>query len=105
VRIDFVNEVAKILSIKRRDLIEKDVILHQIISDLSKDDFFAGNFLFKGGTCLVKCYFGYLRFSEDIDFTGKTRAFSTRSRRRKSEHTRDTERKGQGIAHTGRNES
>ncbi len=70
-RIDFVNEVARILDIKRKDLIEKDLILHQILVDLSTDRFFAPNFLFKGGTCLIKCYFGYLRFSEDIDFTWK----------------------------------
>jgi len=51
VRADFVNEVAKILDIKRRDLIEKDRILHQILFDLSGDRFFAANVLFKGGTC------------------------------------------------------
>lgn len=68
-RADFVNEVARILDIKRKDLIEKGLILHQILTDLSKDEFFAPNFLFKGGTCLIKSYFGYLRFSEDIDFT------------------------------------
>jgi len=71
VRADFANEVARVLDIKRRDLIEKDLILHQILTDLSQDKFFAENFLFKGGTCLIKCYFGYLRFSEDIDFTWK----------------------------------
>jgi len=70
-RADFVNEVAKILDIKRKDLIEKDLILHQILFDLSGDRFFAANVLFKGGTCLIKSYFGYLRFSEDIDFTWK----------------------------------
>lgn len=70
-RADFVNEAGKILNIKRRDLIEKDLILHQILSDLSNDNFFSANFLFKGGTCLIKAYFGYLRFSEDIDFTWK----------------------------------
>ena len=76
-RADFVNEVARVLKIGRRDLVEKDFILHQILSDLSKDGFFAPNFLFKGGTCLIKCYFGYLRFSEDIDFTWKDQtAFS-----------------------------
>jgi predicted nucleotidyltransferase component of viral defense system len=53
-RADFVNEVARILDIKRRDLIEKDLILHQILADLSQDKFFAPNFLFKGGTCLIK---------------------------------------------------
>ncbi|GAH94967.1 unnamed protein product, partial [marine sediment metagenome] len=29
------------------------------------------NFLFKGGSCLITCYLGYYRFSEDIDFTWK----------------------------------
>jgi len=47
VRTDFVNQVAAILGIKRRDLIEKDLILHQILSDLSKDAFFGPNFLMK----------------------------------------------------------
>jgi predicted nucleotidyltransferase component of viral defense system len=69
VRIDFVNDVALKLGIERKDLIEKDVILHQILSDLSNDTFFSTNFVFKGGTCLIKCYYGYIRFSEDIDFT------------------------------------
>ncbi len=35
-RADFVNEVARILDIKRKDLIEKDLILHQILFDLSR---------------------------------------------------------------------
>jgi predicted nucleotidyltransferase component of viral defense system len=68
---DFVNEVARIFSIERKDLIEKDFILHQILLDLSKSKFFSENFSFKGGTCLIKCYLGYFRFSEDIDFTWK----------------------------------
>jgi predicted nucleotidyltransferase component of viral defense system len=71
VRIDFVNEAARLLRVKRRELIEKDIILHQTLLDLSKNEFFAPNFIFKGGTCLIKSYFGYLRFSEDIDFTWK----------------------------------
>ena len=75
-RADFVNEVAKVLKIDRKDLIEKDLILHQILTDLSQDKFFADNFLFKGGTCLIKCYFGYVRFSEDIDFTWKDQSTS-----------------------------
>lgn len=70
-RADFVNEVARILDIKRKDMIEKELILHQILFDLSSDRFFTENVLFKGGTCLIKSYFGYLRFSEDIDFTWK----------------------------------
>jgi predicted nucleotidyltransferase component of viral defense system len=69
VRVDFVNEVARALKIGRRDLVEKDIVLHQMLTDLSHDGFFSENFVFKGGTCLIKCYFGYMRFSEDIDFT------------------------------------
>jgi len=71
VRADFVNEVARVLNIGRRDLVEKDLILHEILTDLSEDNFFSDSFLFKGGTCLIKCYFGYVRFSDDIDFTWK----------------------------------
>jgi predicted nucleotidyltransferase component of viral defense system len=82
-RADFVNEVAMVLSIERKDLIEKDLILHQILTDLSKDGFFASNFLFKGGTCLIKSYFGYRRFSEDVDFTWKNQTkFSRMSQKR-----------------------
>jgi predicted nucleotidyltransferase component of viral defense system len=67
----FVDEVARTQNVKRADLIEKDLILHQVLLDLSKNKFFHGNFAFKGGTCLAKCYLDYFRFSEDIDFTWK----------------------------------
>ena len=70
-RKDFVNEVSRVHKIERTDMIEKDLILHQILSDLSKNSFFSENFIFKGGTCLIKHYLGYFRFSEDIDFTWK----------------------------------
>ena len=70
-RKDFVNEVARTQNVKRADLIEKDLILHQVLFDLSKNTFFHDNFAFKGGTCLAKCYLDYFRFSEDIDFTWK----------------------------------
>jgi len=36
--------VARFLKISRRDLIEKDLILHQILAGLSQDNFFAENF-------------------------------------------------------------
>ena len=45
-RKDFVNEVAKIQNIKRTDLIEKDLILHQVLFDLSKNKFFHNNFAY-----------------------------------------------------------
>jgi predicted nucleotidyltransferase component of viral defense system len=81
-RREFVNEVASIQNIKRTDLIEKDLILHQVLIDLSKNFFFRDNFAFKGGTCLAKCYLDYFRFSEDIDFTWKNqRVFEGKSQK------------------------
>lgn len=65
---DFAEEINRILGIEKAGLIEKDLILHQLLLDLSKDGF-GDNFLFKGGTCLIKHYLGYYRFSEDADFT------------------------------------
>lgn len=65
----FIEEIGRVMEFPRLDLIEKDMILHHILSVLSRDEFFSGNFLFKGGTCLIKSYLGYFRFSEDIDFT------------------------------------
>jgi predicted nucleotidyltransferase component of viral defense system len=68
-RKDFIDGISEALRIGRKELIEKDLILHQVLLDLSKNRFFRENFLFKGGTCLIKCYLGYFRFSDDIDFT------------------------------------
>lgn len=82
-RKDFVNEVDRLQKVKRADLIEKDLILHQVLFDLSQNKFFYDNFAFKGGTCLAKCYLDYFRFSEDIDFTWKDQKVSLRGNRRK----------------------
>lgn len=68
---DFVRQAAEKIKTKRLDMVEKDIVIHQILTDLSNDKFFSKNFLFKGGTCLIKHHLGYLRFSEDIDFTWK----------------------------------
>ena len=65
----FIEEVGNVIGFQRRDLIEKDIILHKLLLHLLKYKFFRENFLFKGGTCLIKSYFDYYRFSEDIDFT------------------------------------
>jgi len=66
---EFVNQLASALGTDRKEMVEKDVLLQQLLADLSADEFFSENFAFKGGTCLIKCYIGYYRFSEDIDFT------------------------------------
>lgn len=47
-------------------LIEKDYYLTKILHEISKKDI--KNLVFKGGTCLNKCYLGFYRLSEDLDF-------------------------------------
>ena len=77
----FIDEISRIHGIQRRDLVEKDILLHRLLRHLSRHPEFNENYLFKGGTCLIKCHLGYYRFSEDVDFTwrhqerfeGKTR--------------------------------
>ncbi|MHA1728722.1 MAG: nucleotidyl transferase AbiEii/AbiGii toxin family protein [Promethearchaeota archaeon] len=65
----FIDELSRLVNYKYRDLIEIDLILCKILSELALNDFFYTNFLLKGGTCLIKNYLGYYRFSEAIDFT------------------------------------
>ncbi len=38
------------------------------MKELERDPQFKENYIFKGGTCLVKCHLGYYRFSRDLDF-------------------------------------
>jgi len=54
---------------KRKEVVEKDYYLHRLLCEISKDSYLCDKLVFKGGTCLVKAYSGYYRFSEDIDFT------------------------------------
>jgi predicted nucleotidyltransferase component of viral defense system len=48
------------------NMIKKDLALSYILQELSKHE---TNLIFKGGTCLSKCYLNYHRLSEDLDFT------------------------------------
>ena len=61
--------ISKKLNIARKDLIEKDIIISKILFYLMQDKNFYENYAFKGGSCLIKCYLDYYRFSEDLDFT------------------------------------
>jgi len=65
---EFVSFIAERSRIRNLDLIEKDVMLHRILGEVHASEL-GKNYLFKGGSCLVKCYFGYYRFSVDLDFT------------------------------------
>jgi len=64
----FANFVSKKTGIKSVDLVEWDYIIHTILKELERDPTFRENYIFKGGTCLVKCHLGYYRFSRDLDF-------------------------------------
>jgi len=66
---EFVDYISVETGIGRKDLIEKDLILQYLLKEFQNNFYFRENFVFKGGTCLVKCYLGYYRFSEDLDFT------------------------------------
>lgn len=66
---EFIAFVAEKSGIEKPNLIEKDLIIHRILKEIYASKHFAENYLFKGGSCLVKCYFGYYRFSVDLDFT------------------------------------
>ena len=57
------------INVSNKAMIEKDIILHRLLGSIVADVQFKGSFVFKGGTCLTKCYLGYYRFSEDLDFT------------------------------------
>lgn len=50
-------------------IIEKDYVLGWLLAGISNNTSFAESWIFKGGTCLKKCYFEKYRFSEDLDFT------------------------------------
>ncbi len=71
---EFVSFVAEKSGVAKPLLIEKDIIIHRILRDLCGSGDFFENYLFKGGSCLVKCYFGYYRFSVDLDFTWRNQA-------------------------------
>jgi predicted nucleotidyltransferase component of viral defense system len=53
----------------RDDVIEKDYILGWLLAAIGSDPRLATHWVFKGGTCLRKCYYETYRFSEDLDFT------------------------------------
>ncbi len=66
---ELVDYLAGKTSVKETVLVEKDMRLHMLLKELSADEHFRTHYVFKGGTCLIKCYLGYYRFSEDLDFS------------------------------------
>lgn len=53
----------------RGDVIEKDYTLGWLLAAIAANSELADTWVFKGGTCLRKCYYETYRFSEDLDFT------------------------------------
>ncbi len=53
----------------RPDVVEKDYVLGWVLAGIYAHEELADAWLFKGGTCLKKCFFETYRFSEDLDFT------------------------------------
>ena len=53
----------------REDVVEKDYVLGWVLWSIGVDPVLGGTWIFKGGTCLKKCYNVTSRFSEDLDFT------------------------------------
>jgi predicted nucleotidyltransferase component of viral defense system len=53
----------------REDIIEKDYVIGWVLWGISQEAHIKHKWIFKGGTCLKKCYFETYRFSEDLDFT------------------------------------
>lgn len=53
----------------RPEVVEKDYILGWLLVALASHAETSTRWVFKGGTCLKKCYFETYRFSEDLDFS------------------------------------
>jgi predicted nucleotidyltransferase component of viral defense system len=52
-----------------KSVIDKDWVLGHFIAAMYAVTEIKENLIFKGGTCLRKCWFPDYRFSEDLDFT------------------------------------
>jgi hypothetical protein len=50
-------------------VVEKDYVLGWVLAGIARDPALVSAWVFKGGTCLKKCFFETYRFSEDLDFT------------------------------------
>ena len=51
------------------EVVEKDYVLGWLLWGIGADSVLGNQWVFKGGTCLKKCYIETYRFSEDLDFT------------------------------------
>jgi predicted nucleotidyltransferase component of viral defense system len=66
-RADIVQRVAEWQLAEQ--VVEKDYVLGWLLWGIGADPVLGQRWVFKGGTCLKKCYIETYRFSEDLDFT------------------------------------
>src|SRR3989442_13895780 len=64
----FVPALSTKLRLGDQALLERDVRLHLLLGGLSGDERIGTNLVFKGGACLIKCHFGYWRFTQGFEF-------------------------------------
>lgn len=58
-----------------KSTIDKDWTLGHFLAAIYSESALRETLIFKGGTCLKKCYFPDYRFSEDLDFTSRSTDF------------------------------
>jgi predicted nucleotidyltransferase component of viral defense system len=73
----YINEIKRKIP---ANIISKDLILSYILQELTS----IKELIFKGGTCLSKCYLTYHRFSEDLDFNIEINCFESKTKNKKS---------------------
>lgn len=71
------REIATIAQAKNvaKLTIDKDWVLGHFLDAIYSINHLKDNLIFKGGTCLKKCYLPDYRFSEDLDFTSRNTSF------------------------------
>ena len=71
------KEISTIAEAKgvKKSTIDKDWALGHFIAAIYSEPELKNALIFKGGTCLKKCYFSDYRFSEDLDFTARDKNF------------------------------
>jgi len=73
----FQKEIARVAeqSGVTKAVIDKDWVLGHFLAAMYAIPEMRDNLVFKGGTCLRKCWFPDYRFSEDLDFTARSENF------------------------------
>lgn len=69
-----IANISELLGVSK-SVIDKDWMLSHFIAAIFNEPELKETLIFKGGTCLKKCWFEDYRFSEDLDFTSKSQEF------------------------------